>query len=69
MAALMLRSNSTTVSFGQSLFLISSRETIWPWRRRSICKIWNCCSGRRTFLPFSLQLRGRKVKFERPEAS
>src|SRR5580704_9787706 len=51
MAALMLRSNSTTVSFGQSLLRISSRETTPPSRRRSICKIWNCCSGRRTFRP------------------
>jgi hypothetical protein len=50
-AALMLRSNSTTVSFGQSIFRISSRVTSPPSRSRSICTMRNCCSGKRTERP------------------
>ena len=60
----MLRSNSTTVSFGQSRFRISSRDTRLPWPRSSISKIWNCCSGRRTFRP----LRCRSA-VERPSSN
>jgi len=39
-AALILWSNSTTVSFGQNFFLISSRVTNSPPRSISICRIW-----------------------------
>src|ERR1700677_1429023 len=50
-AALMLRSISTTVSLVQRRLRISSRETTPPSSTRSIFRIWNCCSGSRTFRP------------------
>ena len=43
-AVWMLWSNSTTVSFGQSLFLISSRVTTSPRCSTSIRRIWKGCS-------------------------
>src|SRR6516225_11405080 len=64
MAALMLCSNSTIVSFGQSFLRISSRLTTSPACSSSMARIRKGCSGRRTGFAPSLHFAAAKVEFK-----
>src|SRR5215472_13029450 len=68
MAALMLCSNSTMVSFGHSRLRISSRVTTSPECSSSMVRIRKGCSGRRSGLAPFLRSSGANVEFEGFEA-